>query len=110
MRLFIGIGLISLLLLFVWERVDIVRVGYHVERLKAQKVLLQREQDELRVKVSALTAPERLARTATEKLGMVPPQPGQVILVNAAGAVPAQGEPPLPEVRMAKSERYWRKP
>jgi hypothetical protein len=106
-----GIGLIGLLLLlFVWERVDIVRVGYHIERLKAQKVLMVREQDELRVKVSALTAPDRLARTATEKLGLVPPQPGQVILVNAGGVVPAQDQPPLPEVRMAKSERYWRKP
>jgi hypothetical protein len=110
MRLLVGIGLIGLLLLFVWERVDIVRVGYHVERLKAQKVLMVREQDEMRVKVSALTAPDRLARTATEKLGMGPPQPGQVILVHAGDAAPAQGEPPLPEVRMAKTERYWRKP
>jgi hypothetical protein len=33
-----------------------------------------------------------------------------VILVNAGGVVPAQDQPPLPEVRMAKSERYWRKP
>lgn len=110
MRLLAGLGLIGLLLLFVWERVDIVRVGYHVEQLKARKIALQREQDELRVKVSALTAPDRLARTATEKLGMVPPQPGQVILVNAADAMPMPGGPPLPEVRMAKSERYWRKP
>jgi cell division protein FtsL len=110
MRLLAGLGLIGLLLLFVWERVDIVRVGYHVERLKAKKVLLQREQDELRVKVSALTAPDRLARTATEKLGMVPPQAGQVILVNTGDAEPAQGDPRLPEVRMAKSERYWRRP
>jgi len=110
MRLLMGIGLIGLLLLlFVWERVDIVRVGYHVERLKAQRVLMVREQDELRVKVSALTAPDRLARAAAEKLGMGPPQPGQVILVNAGDAGPAQGAP-LPEVRMAKSERYWRKP
>ena len=29
----------SLVLLFVWERVDIVRIGYHIERLKTQKVL-----------------------------------------------------------------------
>jgi len=109
MRLLLIPALISLLLLFVWERVEIVRVGYHVEQLKARKVALQREQDELRVKVSALAAPDRLARTATDKLGMVPPQPGQVILVNAAEAVPAHDGPP-PEVRVAKSERYWRKP
>jgi cell division protein FtsL len=101
-------GAIGLLLLFVWERVDIVRVGYQIEQLKAKKTVLQREQDELRVKVSSLTAPDRIARAATDKLGLMPPQPGQVILVNAADQTPAAGEPA--QVRMAKSERFWRKP
>ncbi len=76
-----------LLLLCVWERVDIVRVGYHIERLKQQKVQLQRERDELRVKVSSMTAPERIARAATEKLGMGPPEQGQVVLVIWSGLI-----------------------
>lgn len=103
------LGLIGILLVFVWVRVDIVRVGYRVEQLKAQKLVLQREQDELRVRVSAVTAPDRLAKAATEKLGMSPPQPGQVILVNAPEIAPA----PInrqPEVRVAKTDRLWRKP
>ena len=82
MRLLAGLGIIGVLLLFVWERVDIVRVGYRVEQLKTQKIALQREQDELRVKVSALTAPDRIAKAATEKLGMLPPQSGQVVMVS----------------------------
>lgn len=109
MRLLAALGVIGMLLLFVWERVDIVRVGYRVEQLKIQRIALQREQDELRVKVSALTAPDRIARAATEKLGMVPPQPGQVVMVSAADPMPAVGDRP-PEVRVAKSERFWRKP
>ncbi len=109
MRLLAALGVIGMLLLFVWERVDIVRVGYRVEQLKTQRIALQREQDELRVKVSALTAPDRIARAATEKLGMVPPQPGQVVMVSAADPMPAVGDRP-PEVRVAKSERFWRKP
>ena len=72
----------SLVLLFVWERVDIVRIGYHIERLKAQKVLLERERDELRVKLSGLTAPERIARLASDKLGMMQPEKGQVVVIN----------------------------
>lgn len=104
-----ALAIIGLLLLFVWERVDIVRVGYRIEQLKAQKVVLQREQDELRVKVSAVTAPDRLAKAATEKLGMSPPQPGQVILVNAPEISPA-ATGRLPEVRVAKTEWAWRKP
>lgn len=109
MRLLAALGVIGMLLLFVWERVDIVRVGYRIEHLKTQKIALQREQDELRVKVSALTAPDRIARAATEKLGMVPPQPGQVVMVSAVSPVPVPDDRP-PEVHVAKSERFWRKP
>jgi len=109
MRLLAVLGIIGVLLLFVWERVDIVRVGYRIEQLKTQKISLQREQDELRVKVSALTAPDRIAKAATEKLGMLPPQSGQVVMVNAADPSPAMGER-APKVHIAKSERFWRKP
>jgi len=73
---------ICLVFLFVWERVDIVRLGYHVERLKTQKLLLERERDQLQVKFSALTAPERIAKVASDRLGLVPPQQGQVFMVN----------------------------
>ena len=95
----------SLLLLFVWERVDVVRLGYQIERLKNQKVLLERERDELRVRLTSLTAPERIARAATEKLGMVLPEKGQVILVHLEPERPAvppsvEGEG---EVRLAKN-------
>lgn len=109
MRLLAGLGIIGMLLLFVWERVDIVRVGYRIEQLKTQKIALQREQDELRVKVSALTAPDRIAKAATEKLGMIPPQPGQVVMVRATDPGPAVGDR-SPEFHVAKSERFWRKP
>ena len=78
----------SLVLLFVWERVDIVRIGYQIERLKGQKVVLERERDELRVKLSTLTAPERIARMATDKLGMIQPDKGQVVVVHLEPEVP----------------------
>ena len=42
MRTGIALAVISLLLLFVWERVDVVRVGYHIERLKSEKAALER--------------------------------------------------------------------
>lgn len=103
------IGL-CLVFLFVWERVDIVRVGYHVERLKVEKSRLERERDQLQVKFSALSAPDRIAKMATEQLGMVPPQKGQVIMVQARPA----GEPhvrPVPaEVRVARNDLSdWRR-
>jgi cell division protein FtsL len=89
----------SMVLLFVWERVDVVRLGYQIERLKSQKVLLERERDELRVRLSSLTAPERIARAASEKLSMVLPDKGQVVLVHL------EPEPPvLPPTHDAEGE------
>ena len=78
----VTIGL-CLVFVFVWERVDMVRLGYQVERLKHEKVVLERERDELKVKFSTLSSPDRIAKVATEKFGMSLPQPGQVIMVQS---------------------------
>jgi cell division protein FtsL len=93
----------SLVLLFVWERVDIVRIGYHIERLKVQKVALERERDELQVKLSALTAPERIARLAGDKLGMMQPEKGQVVVVHIEPEAPVSPMVAEGEVRIAKN-------
>ncbi len=78
----VTIGL-CLVFVFVWERVDMVRLGYQVERLKHEKVVLERERDELKVKFSALSSPDRIAKVAAEKFGMSLPQPGQVVMVQS---------------------------
>lgn len=72
-----------LVLVFVWERVDVVQIGYQIERLKRDKTVLERQRDELRVKVSSLSASDRIAKLATEKLGMSLPQQGQIIVVRS---------------------------
>ncbi len=77
---FVGLCLVFV---FVWERVDVVRVGYQIERLKRDKIVLERQRDELRVKFSALSASDRIAKLATEKLGMNPPQQGQIVVVQS---------------------------
>lgn len=74
---------LCLVFVFVWERVDMVRLGYQVERLKHEKVVLERERDELKVKFSTLSSPDRIAKVATEKFGMSLPQPGQVVMVQS---------------------------
>ena len=93
-----------LVFVFVWERVDVVRLGYHIERLKTQKVLLERERDQLRVRFSALTAPERIAKVATDKLGLIPPQQGQVFVVHLQPERPA----PVPEAPSTEQVRIAR--
>lgn len=95
---------LCLVFTFVWERVDMVRVGYQIERLKHDKVILERERDELRVKMSALSAPDRIAKVASEKLGMALPQQGQVIMVQWKPDSSPAGQPSLVAVRIAKND------
>ncbi|HSE57771.1 MAG TPA: cell division protein FtsL [Nitrospiraceae bacterium] len=104
MRPLLILGVLLFLLGYVWERVDVVRVGYRVEQLKGQKVLLERERDELSVKLASLSAPDRVARLAKEKLGMMPAQPGQVVVVYRAEPKPQPEHPSVQEVRVAKRE------
>jgi len=99
---------VLLIFVFVWERVDVVRLGYQIERLKTQKILLERERDRLQVKFSALMAPERIAKVATEKLGLVPPQQGQVLMVHLPGETPSLSLPPVEQVRLARQESTGR--
>ena len=82
---------LCLVFVFVWERVDVVRIGYQIERLKREKTVLERQRDELRVKFSTLSASDRIAKLATEKLGMSLPQQGQIIVVQSrpSGVHPA---------------------
>ena len=94
----------SLRLAFVWERVDIVRLGYRIERLKSDKVRLERERDELQVRVSSLTSPARIAKVATEKLGMAPPRQDQVVLIRLEPEAPSPAVPAEFEIRLAKSD------
>lgn len=104
MKVLMLLAAMSLLLAFVWERVDIVRLGYRIERLKSDKVRLERERDELQVRVSSLTSPERIAKVATEKLGMVPPRQDQVVLVRLEPEVPSPAAPTEFAIRLAKSD------
>ena len=99
------VALLAFLLGYVWERVDIVRVGYKLEQLKVQKVKLERERDELSVKLAALSSPDRIARAAREKLGLAPPQPGQVVVVHRADSrQPGLEGGPSIEVQVARRE------
>ncbi|HEY7532410.1 MAG TPA: cell division protein FtsL [Nitrospiraceae bacterium] len=95
---------LALVFVFVWERVDTIRLGYQIERSKAQKLLLERERDQLQVRFSSLSAPERIAKVATERLGMMSPQQGQVVMVHVKSDGPRIVAPRSSEVRIAKND------
>jgi cell division protein FtsL len=104
MRILACLGGLCLVLAFVWERGDIVRVGYQIQRLKAEKTRLERERDHLRVQLSALSAPDRIAKVATERLGMTLPQDGQIVMVSSRLASPSVPRPVPVEIRVARND------
>ena len=96
---------LCLVFVFVWERVDVVRIGYQIERLKRDKTVLERQRDELRVKFSTLSASDRIAKLATEKLGMSLPQPGQIIVVQSRpSGVHPSSDVALVELKVARND------
>ena len=92
----------GVLLFYVWGKVDVVRVGYELEALLKKKAALTQEHERLQARFSQLTAPERIASEAGDKLGMRPPGARQVVLVPSH---PEDGTPsgaPEPPLRLAR--------
>lgn len=66
------------LLIYVWQRVDFIRLSYDVEKLKTE-VQEQRELNEaLRVERSLQSAPARIENLARRRLGLTDPAPQDV--------------------------------
>ena len=76
------IGISVTCLGYVWLQLQLVQVGYTIERLEKRKATFEQEYDTLQVQWSQLTSPQRIAREAKEKLGLGIPQPGQVVMVT----------------------------
>jgi len=76
------VGFSVLCLLYVWLRLDLVHLGYHIEQLEKEKITLERRHEDLQVHWSQLTSPESIANAASKKLGLQNPRPDQIILVT----------------------------
>ena len=70
------------LLLYVWQHIQVVRLGYQTEGLRAAQVTLVQEGKALEVELGRLRALTKVEDLARRELGMVNPVPGQVILLE----------------------------
>jgi cell division protein FtsL len=92
MRIF-GIALTCLCLLvlsYAWQHFKAIEYGYKISELKVQRDNLSEMNRALRLEEASLRDPERIDKLA-KNMGMVPPQPGQVIRMDTAlpdGSVP----------------------
>ncbi len=75
---------------FLWQRYQFVNLGFEVQRLLSERARLERSIEPLQVEAAWLSRIERLEQLANDRLGLRPPHPGQVILlesdVTAAGS------------------------
>ncbi|MFQ5895841.1 MAG: cell division protein FtsL, partial [Nitrospinota bacterium] len=69
-------------LLLLWPHLRLLQVGYEFQRLRAGREALARENRLLRVEASTLRQMPRIEAIARKRLGMVFPEPGQVVLVR----------------------------
>ena len=85
-RRHVGVGLLIVVLLgvvlvHVWLRLQVVHMGYVLSTASKLQSRLEQENRELKVELATLTTRDRLDQMARRRLGLMPPQKGQVIVL-----------------------------
>ena len=79
--IFLGIALIAAVLVHVWLRLQVVRMGYVLSTTSKLQARLEQENRELKVELATLTSPDRLEALARQRLGLAAPEKGQIIVL-----------------------------
>ena len=69
------------LLFYTWCRVQCIKTGYKITAEKKRNKELINLQKNLRVELANLKSPDRIGRIARERLGLIMPEPGQIIVI-----------------------------
>jgi cell division protein FtsL len=72
-----------LVLSYAWQHFRAIEYGYKISEMKVQRDNLTEMNRALRLEEASLRDPERIDKLA-KNLGMITPQPGQVILLDSA--------------------------
>lgn len=87
--------LLGSLLLHVTQGIQVIRMGYEIDRLQNRFRAVKVERERLEVELASLQELATVQREAVGRLGMVFPEAGQVVVVReGAGAPVAQAPPP----------------
>ncbi len=77
-----GALLVGVVLFYVFQHLQVVHLGYEVERLRRERAALAEQEKILTLEVARLRAVKRVEGLARGGLGMVTPAPGQVVVVR----------------------------
>ena len=77
----LALVLVGVVLVHVWLRLQVVKTGYVLATATKLQTRLEQENRELQIELATLTSPDRLESLARRRLGLVPPEKGQVIIL-----------------------------
>jgi cell division protein FtsL len=77
----IAVIFVTELFFYTWCRVQCVKTGYEIAKETDRRLKLLSLQNDLKVEIAHLKSPERIARIATEQLGLIIPTPDKMIMV-----------------------------
>jgi len=78
-----GILIISVVLfLYVWQHMQVVKLGYEVQELKQQKMQLTNDYYYLKYKLGDVNSMARVEKVAREQLNMETPRTDQVVILD----------------------------
>ncbi len=69
-------------LLYVWQQIQVVKVGYGINQLRLQIEERENDNRSLRMKLNNLSSLERVEKIAKERLKMVNPPPENIIYLE----------------------------
>lgn len=69
-------------LIYVWQQIQVVKVGYSLNQLKLQIEERENDNRSLRMKLNNLSSLERVEKIAKERLKMVNPPPENIIYLE----------------------------
>jgi cell division protein FtsL len=80
--------LLGSLLLYVTQGIQVIRMGYEIDRVQNRLREVKVERERLEVELASLQDLATVQREAVERLGMVFPEAGQVVVVRASAGAP----------------------
>ena len=75
------ICLVVVVLVHVWLRLRVVHMGYVLSTTSKLHHQLEQEHRQLQLELATMTSPNRLESMARRRLGLVPPEKGQVVIL-----------------------------
>jgi cell division protein FtsL len=78
---FLALALIGVVLVHVWLRLQVVHMGYVLSSASKLQSRLEQENRELKIELATMTSPDRLESLARRRLGLKPPEKGQIIVL-----------------------------